>query len=123
MYKMACDYLAIQASSVPSKEANSESRDNFEDRQRLHSCTFKAEMCIWSWIDLLHSVNIPIPEDINDAYDTLEINLEEIIAEDDVIEYLYLDKWFFLEYYDLGQLWRSIFGIVNIFGIDDQFLQ
>ena len=43
-------------------------------------------MCIRSGIDLLDSVNIPIPEDINDAYDTLEINLEEIIAEDDVIE-------------------------------------
>jgi hypothetical protein len=92
MYKMACDYLAIPASSVPSEEANSEARDNFEDRQRLHPCTFKAEMCLRSWIDLLDSINIPIPEDINDAYDTLNINLEEIIAEDDVIEYLYLDK-------------------------------
>ena len=88
---MACDYLAIPASSLP-LEANSKACDNFEDRQRLHSCTFKAEMCIRSWIDLLDSINIPIPQDINDAYESLEINLEEIIVEDDVIEYLYLDK-------------------------------
>jgi hypothetical protein len=92
MYKMACDYLAIPASSVPSEEANSEARDNFEDRYRLHSCTFKAEMCIRSWVDLLDNVNIPLPEDINDAYNSLDINLEEMMAEDDVIEYLYLDK-------------------------------
>ena len=34
-------------------------------------------------------------------YNTLDINLEEIVAEDDVIEYLYLDEWIVLEYYDL----------------------
>ena len=41
---------------------------------------------------LLDSVNIPIPKDINDAYDTLDINLDDMMANDDVIEYLYLDK-------------------------------
>ena len=111
---MACDYLPIPASSMPSEEANSEARDNFKDRKRLHSCTFKAEMCIWSWLDLLDSVNIPVPEDTDDAYNCLEINLEEMMVEDEVIEYLYLDKWFFLEYNWLGQLMTSIFGIVYI---------
>ena len=107
---MACDYLAIPASLVPSEEANSEARDNFEDRQRLHSCTFKAEMCIRSWIDLLDSINIPIPQDINDAYESLEINLEEIIAEDDVIEYC---------------TWISDFfwNIMTWDNYDDQFLE
>ena len=90
---MTCDYLEIPASSVPSKEANSEAHDNFKDRQRLHSCTFKTKMCIRSWLDLLDSVtNILVPEDINDAYTNLDINLEEMIVKDDVIEYLYLDK-------------------------------
>ena len=89
---MACEYLAIPASSVPSKEANSEASYNFEDTFHLHSCIFKAEMCIRSWLDLLDSANISIPEDINDAYDSLNIDLEDMMAEDDVMEYLYLDK-------------------------------
>ena len=82
---MACDYLAIPASSVPSDEANSGARDNFEDRQRLHSCTFKVEMCIQSWLGLRDNVDTPLPEDFNDAYNSLDINLEEMIAKDDVI--------------------------------------
>ena len=82
---MACDYLAIPTSSVSSEEANSDSRDNVEDRQPLHACTFKAEMCIRSWLDLLSNINIPLLEDFNDAYNSLDINLEEMIAKDDVI--------------------------------------
>ena len=89
---MACDYLTISASSVPLEEANSEARDNFEDRQWLHSCTFKGEMCIRFWLDLLHNVNIPLPEDFNDACNSLDINLKDTMAKDDVIECLYLDK-------------------------------
>ena len=89
---MACEYLAIPASSVPSEETYSEGCSNFENRSRLHPCTFKAEMCIRSWLDLLDSANISIPEDINDAYNSLDIDLEDMVAEDDVMEYLYLDK-------------------------------
>ena len=90
---MAYEYLSIPASFVPSKETNMEGRYSFENRFRLHSCTFKAEMCIRSWLDLLDSANISIPEDINDAYHSLNIDLENTMAEDDVMEYLYLDKW------------------------------
>ena len=100
MYKMACDYLAIPTSSVPSEEANSEACDNFKDRQRLHSCTFKVEMCIQSWLALLGNVNILLYEDINDAYNSLDVNLEEMMIEDDVIKYLNL--WNVLEYNQLG---------------------
>ena len=82
---MACDYLAIPVSLVHSEEAKSEARDNFEDRQRLHACTFKAEMCIQSWLGLRDNVDTPLPEDFNDAYNSLDINLEEMIAKDDVI--------------------------------------
>ena len=69
---MSCDYLAILALSVPSEEANSKVCDNFEDGQQLHSYTFKAEMCIWSWLYLLDNINIPPPEDSNDAYNSLD---------------------------------------------------
>ena len=91
---MASDYLAIPASSMPLEEAKSEVRDDFDDKQRLQSCTFKAEMCILirSWLGLFDNVNIPLPEDINDAYTSLDINLEETMTLDDVIEYLYSDK-------------------------------
>ena len=68
MYKMACDYLALPASSVPSEEANSEAKNNFHDRVRLHSCTFKAEMCIRSWMDVLNEANISMPQDYSEAY-------------------------------------------------------
>ena len=78
---------------MPSEEANFESRDNFEDRQWLHSCTFKAEMCIRSWLNLLDNLNIPLPKYFNDAYNnSIDINLKEMMVEDDVIEYLYLDN-------------------------------
>jgi hAT family C-terminal dimerisation region len=36
LYRMATDYLAIPASSVPSECANSEARETFDDRERLH---------------------------------------------------------------------------------------
>ena len=88
MYKMACDYLAIPASSVPSEEANSEVKDNFEDRIRLHSCTFKAEMCIRSWLDVLNEANVSLPEDFIEAYNKLDIDVEDIAMEDDVVNYM-----------------------------------
>ena len=69
---MICDYLAILASSVPSKEANSEASYKFEDSVHLHSCIFKAEMCIRSWLDLLHGANISITKDINDRYNSFD---------------------------------------------------
>ena len=89
---MACEYLAIPASSVPSEEANSKARYNFEDRSRLHACTFKAEMCIRSWLDLLDGVGIPLPNDINEAFESLDIDIEGMIVEDEVAEYLFKDS-------------------------------
>ena len=89
---MACDYLAIPSSSMPLEEAGSEARCNFEDRDRLHACTFKAEIYIRSWLDLLDSLNISFPEDFNVAFDNLDLDLEDMIAEDDVIEYLFKDS-------------------------------
>ena len=86
MYKMACDYLAILALSVPSKAANSEAKYNFRDRIRLHSCTFKAEMCVRSWLDVLNEMNISLPEEFSEAYNNLDIDVEDIAMEDDVVD-------------------------------------
>ena len=76
MYKMAYEYLSIPASFVPSKETNMEGRYNFENRFWLHSCTFKAGMSIRSWLDLLDGAKISIPKDINDAYNSFNIDHE-----------------------------------------------
>ena len=58
LYKMACDYLAKPASSVPVKEANSAAKMTFDDKIKLHSCTFKAEMCIRSWMQNLQESDV-----------------------------------------------------------------
>ena len=84
MYKMACDYLAIPTSSVPSEEANSEAKYNFQDRIWLHACTFKAEICIRSWLDVLNEANVSLLE----AYNKLDIDVEDIPMEDDVVDYM-----------------------------------
>ena len=88
MYKMACDYLAIIASLVPSEEANSEAKYNFQDRIHLYWCTFKAEMCVRSWLDVLNEMNISLPENFNEAYNNLDIDVEDITMEDDVVDYI-----------------------------------
>ena len=42
---------------------------------------------------MLDSVDIFIPNDINYAYDNLDINFKDMMAKDDVMEYLQLDMW------------------------------
>ena len=85
---MVCDYLAIPASSVPSEEANFEAKYNFQDEIRFHSCTSKAEMCIRSWLDVLNESNISLPEDFSEAYNNLDIDMEDIALEHDVVDYM-----------------------------------
>ena len=81
MYKLACVYLAIPFSSMPTKEANSKAQYHFEDRDQLQSCTFKAKLCIRAWLSLLDSANIiTMREDFNVAYDTLKRELEDMIT-------------------------------------------
>ena len=38
---MACDYLTIPSSLVSAKEANLATKMTFDNRIKLHSCTFK----------------------------------------------------------------------------------
>ena len=85
---MAIDYLATPASSVPSEVANLEAKLNFEDRARLHPCTFKVEMCLPSWMAALLMMNIALPEDFHEAYANLELDLAELVVEDNAIDYI-----------------------------------
>lgn len=74
---------------MPAEEANSEARYHFDGRDRLHSCTFKVEMCIRACLPLLDSANITILDDFNVKYGSLNLDLEEMIAEDNIIKYVF----------------------------------
>ena len=89
---MGCEYLSIPTSLVCFEEANFEAHYDFEDRFQLHLSTFKVDMCIRSWLDLLDGAKISIPKDINDAYNSFNIDHEQMRVEDDLVEYLWLDK-------------------------------
>ena len=78
---MALDYLGILASSVPSKEANSKAKENLEGRDRLHKCTFRAEMCTRSWMNVLEEASVTLPDDFNVAFQELEINMQDMVTE------------------------------------------
>ena len=92
LYRMACDYLAIPASSVPAEEANSAAKMTFDDRIKLHSCTFKAEMCIRSWMEVLQESDVRITDNFHMAYEELKFNLDDLVGEDEVIDYMLRDN-------------------------------
>ena len=92
LYRMACDYLAIPASSVPAEEANSAAKMTFDDRIKLHSCTFKAEMCIRSWMQVLQELDVQITYNFHMAYEELKFNLDDLVGEDEVIDYMLRDN-------------------------------
>ena len=55
-------------------------------------------MGIRYWLDLLDDANILIPKYINDVYNNLDIDLDDMMSLDDVMEYVYLDKRSFLDF-------------------------
>ena len=75
---MTCDYLAIPSSLILAEKANSEAQYRFEDRDRFHSCTIKAKMCIRAWLFLVDSTNITMLEDFKLAFASLDLHLEDI---------------------------------------------
>ena len=89
---MACDYLAILASSVPAEEANSATKMTFDDRIKLHSCTFKAEMCIRSWMEVMQESDVRITDNFHMAYEELKFNLDDLVGGDEVIDYMLRDN-------------------------------
>mgnify|MGYP000161435664 CR=1 FL=1 len=62
----------------------------FLDREKLKPQNFKAEMCLLPLILVLREANIPIPDNILEAYQHLELELDmdEIRLEDDVVDYI-----------------------------------
>ena len=88
---MACDYLVIPASSVPAEEANSAAKMTFDDRIKLHSCTFKAEMCIRSWMEVLQESEVRITDNFHMAYEELKYNLDDLVGKGQVIDYMLRD--------------------------------
>ena len=92
MYIMACDYLGIPTSSVPPEQTNSAVELTFDDRTKLHSYTFKAEMCLHSWIDLIERSNVLVPEDFTEDYKALKKEFEHTTKDDEIINYILNDK-------------------------------
>ena len=87
---MACDYLSIPTSSIPAEEANSAAKMTFDNRIKLHSCTFKAEMCVRSWMNVLKECNVQMLDNFHISYAELTMNLDDLVAEDEVIDYISL---------------------------------
>ena len=92
MYIMACDYLGIPTSSVPPEQTNSAVELTFDDRTKLHSYTFKAEMCLHSWIDLIERSNVLVPEDFTEDYEALKKEFKHTTGDDKIIDYILNDK-------------------------------
>ena len=86
LYRMACDYLSIPAPLVPAEEANSAAKMTFDNRIKLHSCTFKAEMCVRSWMNVLKECNVQMLDNFHISYAELTMNLDDLVAEDEVID-------------------------------------
>jgi hAT family C-terminal dimerisation region len=85
LYKMAIDYLACPASSVPAERANSAAKCTFAQRFSLNDVTFKAEMCTRSWNEVLSEKNIAIPSNPKHAYDMIPEQELKDLAEDDIV--------------------------------------
>ena len=45
-------------------------------------------MCIRSWLDVLNEMNISLPEDFSEAYNNLDMDMEDIVMEDHVADYM-----------------------------------
>ncbi|CEO99133.1 hypothetical protein PBRA_001038 [Plasmodiophora brassicae] len=90
---MAVDYLAAPVTSIPSERANSTARRIFDDRETLSNAMFKAEICVSSWMDLFHRLDVTIPDNVNQAFRHLQstissAELRELASSDSVVKLL-----------------------------------
>ena len=92
LYWVACDYLAIPVSAILAEEANSAEKMTFDDKSKLHSCTFKGEICIRSWMEVLQESNVQITDIFHTTYEELKFNLDDLVGEDEVIDYMLRDN-------------------------------
>ena len=80
------------ASSVPSEQANFVVCRCSADRDKMHPCTFQAEMCLRSWLRILCMVNSPIPDNFHEAFEKLEVDFDTLVTEDSIVDYLMTNK-------------------------------
>jgi hypothetical protein len=86
LFKLAIDYLGVPASAVPPERKNSKSNRVFDNRKLLSASTFKAEMCVSSWLNLCSLCNIKIPENLNEYLKNIQdIDWSEMVDDDIVI--------------------------------------
>ncbi|KAH9138280.1 hypothetical protein LEN26_005364 [Aphanomyces euteiches] len=93
LYKLAANYLAVPATSVPSERANSSAKHVFDGRPRLSDTMFKAEICVDSWLRFFQKSRFPLPNDYLVAFENLKgsIDLQDLAKDDPVIQQ-YLDS-------------------------------
>ena len=72
--KVALDYLATPASSLPAERANSIASRIWENWSRLSDKIFHAEICIRLWMKLFNAVGINLPNNIKAEYGSLDHN-------------------------------------------------
>jgi hypothetical protein len=91
--RLAFDYLAIPASSVPAERANSAGGRAFDGRIRLHSATFKAELCCRSWLNLCRTMKVQLPRNFRDAFNSISTeDLAALEEQDEVVAYLLANR-------------------------------
>ena len=64
----------------------------FDGRDKLHLCTFKAEICNGSWMKVLQEYDVLLTNNFHTAYEELKIYVDDLVGEDEVIDCILHDN-------------------------------